>query len=129
MKIKIKYLIVVVCFIISCYCFLIRLPIPFRHVDKELHAIFFFLAAVFLNILFKVKKLNSHLLIFGMLFLFGALIEFTQEYSNNLFHKKIHGNFDQQDLKFDLLGLLSFSIIWFLTLIVSFIPKSFKENK
>jgi len=110
---KIKYIVVAVCFGLSCYCFLIKLPIPFRKIDTELHALFFFIAAAFLNGLFNVKKLNNHLLIFGMLFLFSALIEFVQDYSNTLMHKRIHGNFDPEDLKYNLLGLFSFSLIWF----------------
>ena len=52
-------------------------------------------------------------IIFGMLFLFSTLIEFAQEYSNTFVHKRIHGNFDPIDLKFNLLGLCFFSLLWF----------------
>ncbi|MBK7527626.1 MAG: hypothetical protein IPI59_08775 [Sphingobacteriales bacterium] len=48
-----------------------------------------------------------------MLFLFGAFIEFAQDYSNKIWHEKIHGNFDPQDLKYNLFGLLVFSLFWF----------------
>ncbi|MBS1763998.1 MAG: hypothetical protein JSS90_03400 [Bacteroidetes bacterium] len=110
---KIKYSIVAICFAISCCGFLIKLPVPFRDIDTELHALFFFMAAAFLNILFKVKKLNNHLMIFGMLLLFGTLIEFAQDYSNKLLHKTIHGKFDPNDLKYNLIGMTIFSIFWF----------------
>lgn len=121
---KDKFAIVAVCFAIACYCFLIKLPVPLRKIDTELHALFFFLAAAFLNVLFQVRKLNNHLLIFGMLFLFGALIEFAQEYSNSFFPRRIHGNFDPEDLKHNLLGLFSFSLLWFAFIIVSRIVKT-----
>ena len=52
---KIKSIILIVCFGLSCYGFLIKLPAPFRKIDSELHALFFFVAAAFLNILFKDK--------------------------------------------------------------------------
>ena len=93
---------------------MIKLPVPFRGIDTELHALFFFVAASFFNILFQVKKLETHLLIFGMLFLFGTLIEFAQEYSNRLLGRVIHGRFDPIDLKFNLLGLTAFSLLWVL---------------
>ena len=116
---NIKYIIVAICLGISCYGFLIKLPVPFRKIDAELHALFFFIAAAFLNILFKVKKLNNHLLVFGMLFLFSTLIEFTQDYSNKLLHKKIHGNFDPNDLKFNLIGITIFSVFWFMYYLIT----------
>ena len=109
---KIKILIVIICCGIAIIGFLIKLPRPFRGMDQELHALFFFSASAFLNVLFFSKKLRTHLLIFGMLFLFSALIEFSQEYSNTFFSKKIHGKFDPEDLKFNLLGLTAFSSIW-----------------
>lgn len=111
---KIKFLIVFACFTIAVFCFMIKLPKPLRKIDTELHALFFFSASVFLNILFCVKKLNTHFLIFGMLFLFGALIEFTQDYSNIIFKKRIHGKFDPVDLIHDLAGIGSFTLIWFI---------------
>jgi hypothetical protein len=107
-----RIFLVLIAVIISFYCFLIKLPIPLRKMDTELHALFFFSASVFLNIIFRVKKLNTHFLIFGMLFLFSALIEFAQEYSNTLVKKRIHGNFDPVDLKYNLVGLTSFSVLW-----------------
>ena len=110
---KIKIALVLICFGISIYCFLIKLPIPLRKMDTELHALFFFSASAFLNILFLVRKLNNHLMIFGMLFLFSVLIEFSQEYSNPIVKRRIHGHFDPNDLKYNLLGLCCFSLLWF----------------
>jgi hypothetical protein len=121
---KTKYLIVAVCFAIAIYCFLIKLPKPLRKIDTELHAVFFFSVAAFLNLLFTIKKLDKHFLVFGMLFLFGALIEFAQEYSNIVVKKKIHGKFDPLDLKYDLLGLLCFSTIWFVYYLYTCISKN-----
>ena len=102
-----------ICFGLASYCFMIKLPVPLRKIDTELHALFFFTASAFLNILFQTKKLTDHFLIFGMLFLFSTLIEFAQDFSNTLFRKRIHGNFDPTDLKFNLLGMSVFSLIWF----------------
>jgi len=111
---NVKIALVFTVIIISVYCFLIKLPFPLRKMDTQLHAIFYFSAAAFLNILFYVKKLNTHFLIFGMLFLFSALIEFAQEFSNTMVKKRIHGNFDPVDLKYNLVGLTLFSIVWFI---------------
>jgi len=55
---------------------------------------------------------NSFFLIFGLLFTFGALIEFAQEYLNVLLERRIHGNFNPIDLKYDLLGLVCFMMLW-----------------
>jgi hypothetical protein len=88
---NVKIVLVITAIIISFYCFLIKLPLPLRKMDTQLHAIFYFSAAAFLNLLFCVKKLNTHFLIFGMLFLFSALIEFTQEFSNTLVKRVFTG--------------------------------------
>ncbi len=125
---RIKYFTVAICLGLSCYGFLIKLPVPFRSIDTELHALFFFIAAAFLNILFKVKKLNNHLLIFGMLFLFSTLIEFTQDYSNTLLHKKIHGNFDPNDLKYNLIGITIFSMFWFMYYLITLIHEKCRTS-
>lgn len=120
---KIKYSILALCFGLSCFGFLIKLPAPFRRIDSEMHYLFFFLAAAFINILFQVKKVNTHLMIYGMLFLFSALIEFSQEYSNKFLNRRIHGNFDPDDLKFNLLGLTTFSAIWLTYFLITLITK------
>lgn len=125
----VKITILIIVFIISIYCFMIKLPVPFRKVDTELHALFFFIASAFINILFLVKDIKTHFLIFGMLFLFGTLIEFAQDYSNSLFPKRIHGNFDPIDLKFNLLGLCFFSLLWFTYYTLNRIMKIFNKNE
>lgn len=107
-----KILLVSACFAISIYGFMIKLPSAFRHFDKELHSLFYFLAAAFLNVLFAKKKITIHLLIFGVLYLFGVAIEYAQEYSNKLFHKRIHGRYDIEDIQSNLKGLVAFSILW-----------------
>lgn len=80
--------------------------------DKELHALFYFLAAAFLNILFAKRNLIVHLVIFGFLFVFGYCIEMAQEYSNKFFRSRIHGRFDPEDVEWNLKGLVYFSIVW-----------------
>ena len=42
-----KIFLAVACFALSIYGFMIKLPSAFGHFDKELHSIFYFLAAVF----------------------------------------------------------------------------------
>ena len=66
-----KAALVCACFICAFIGFMVKLPGNFRHIDKELHAIFYFLAAAFLNLLFANKKIAIHLLLFVMLYLFG----------------------------------------------------------
>lgn len=99
---------------LSILGFMIKLPSSFRHIDKELHALFYFLAAAFLNVLFADNKIHRHLLIFGILFVLGVTIEYAQEYSNKFFHKKIHGRYDKEDVQANLKGLIAFSIVWFI---------------
>ena len=71
MKVKLstwhKLFIAVFCFGIAIVGFMLKLPSVFRHMDKELHALFYFLAAAFLNILFAKRNLIVHLIIFGFL--------------------------------------------------------------
>ena len=114
-----KIFLICTCFALSIFGFMVKLPSSFRHFDKELHAIFYFIAAAFLNILFTNKKLLVHILIFGALYLFGVSIEYAQEYSNKVFHTKIHGRFDPEDVHYNLKGLIAFSILWII--IVAFL--------
>ena len=97
---------------VSVLGFMVKLPRSFRHYDKELHAAFYFLAAGFLNILFTNGKLTRHILIFGLLYLFSISIEFAQEYSNKFFRIRIHGRYDPEDVKYNLRGLIAFSLLW-----------------
>lgn len=109
---NLKIVFVLAAFAIAIFCFMIKLPKSLRKIDSELHTLFFFSAAAFLNIIFLVKKLTIHFLIFGMLFTFSVLTEFAQEYSNSFVARKIHGNFDPSDLKYNLFGLCCFTILW-----------------
>ncbi|MEO7486863.1 MAG: hypothetical protein ABIU77_07165 [Ferruginibacter sp.] len=116
-----KILLVAVFFGAAIIGFMVKLPSGFRHIDKELHAAFYFLAAAFLNVLFAGKKIAWHVLIFIMLFLFGLAVEYAQEYSNKLFHVRIHGRFDPEDVQSNLKGLVAFSICWFVYVVLLFV--------
>ena len=118
-----KMLIVFVCFTAAIIGFMIKLPSGFRHIDKELHAIFYFLAAALLNILFAKTKIVRHAIIFVLLYLFGVAIEYGQAYSNRFFHTRIHGRYDPEDIQSNLNGLLVFSLLWFLSTIVILVYK------
>jgi hypothetical protein len=109
-----KILIVFACFAMAVIGFMIKLPSGFRHIDKELHAVFYFLAAALLNILFAGRKLVWHIVIFISLYLFGAAIEWGQDYSNEFFRRRIHGRFDPEDVQWNLKGLIAFSLVWLL---------------
>lgn len=111
-KNALKIVLVMGWLIVSVLGFMIKLPRTFRHYDKELHAAFYFLAAGFLNILFTNGKFTRHILIFALLYLFSVSIEWAQEYSNKLLRKRIHGRFDPEDLKYNLRGLIAFSLLW-----------------
>jgi hypothetical protein len=105
---------------------MLRLPAVFRGHDKEMHFLFYLLFALFLTLLFAQKKILNHILISFFLFLFGIGIEWMQEISNKILHKKIHGRFDPEDVFFNALGLVCASGFWFTYLIVN---KILKYNK
>lgn len=84
----------------------------FREYDKQLHAAFYFSAAALLNMFFAKKNVLLHLLIFGFLFVMGITIEYAQQYSNRFFAQRIHGRFDPEDVKWNLIGLIAFSVAW-----------------
>ncbi|HEV7330503.1 MAG TPA: hypothetical protein VGN63_05635 [Flavisolibacter sp.] len=109
-----KALFLLLFFIVVVIGFMLKLPAAFRHIDKELHAAFYFLAAAVLNFLFAGTKLVRHVIIFISLYVFGAAIEAAQEYSNRFFRQRIHGRFDPEDLQGNLKGLLLFSLLWLL---------------
>lgn len=103
---------------------MVKLPSAFRHYDKELHSLFYFLAAAFLNVLFAKKKFTRHILIFAFLYLLGMSIEYAQEYSNQFFRKRIHGRYDKEDILSNLKGLIAFSVVWVIYVwITSFIKR------
>jgi uncharacterized membrane protein YidH (DUF202 family) len=118
-----------ICFAIAIVGFMIKLPSGFRHIDKELHASFYFLAAAFLNVLFAKAKIFRHVVIFIALYLFGMVIEFAQAYSNRFFRKRIHGRFDPEDIQSNLIGLIAFSVLWlFCTVAISIYKKATSKN-
>lgn len=123
-----KIAITVACFIASVTGFLMRLPSGFHHIDKQLHFAFYFLAATFFNILFSVKKLSKHVLIFMLLLLFGIGIEFAQENYNKVFHVRFHGRYDPEDVKANIIGLISFSILWAIIMLLSLAFRSSKKS-
>ncbi|NRT16852.1 hypothetical protein HNP99_003226 [Flavobacterium sp. 28A] len=113
----------IVFFLIVIIGFMIKLPIFFRHFDKELHTMFYFFSAALLNVLYKKR----HLIIVVFLLIFGICIEFAQEYSNKFFHKRIHGRFDLEDIKANIRGIVAFSIIWLFIFFINYI-NSKKNN-
>lgn len=109
-----KVLIAGACFAVAILGFMVKLPSGFRHIDKELHTAFYFLAAALLNVLFAHTKIVRHVVIFIALYFFGMAIEYGQAYSNKFFRSQIHGRFDPEDLHSNLIGLLAFSVLWLL---------------
>ena len=122
----IKISIVLFCIGLSVIGFMIKLPSSFRHIDKELHAAFYFTAAAFLNLLFAGRNIIKHIVIFISLYLFGAAIEYAQEYSNKFFRKRIHGRYDIEDIQSNLKGLVLFSVIWISIIVILFIYDKLK---
>lgn len=110
----VKAFLVFIFLISSIVGFMVKLPSGFRHFDKELHATFYFLAAGFLNVLFTNGKFTRHILIFVILYVFSISIEYAQEYSNRFFRVRIHGRYDPEDVKYNLRGLIAYSVLWVL---------------
>ena len=125
-----KVFVALVCIAIAIIGFMIKLPSGFRHIDKELHAVFYFLAAALLNVLFAGTRLMRHVIIFFTLYLFGMAIEYGQAYSNRFFRTPIHGRYDPEDLQWNLRGLIAFSILWLLytIIIMTYQKVTVKEN-
>jgi hypothetical protein len=125
-----KILILLIAFVFTFIGFMIKLPSVFRSIDQELHALFYFLAAAFLNVLFGVKKLLPHALIFFLLHFFGIAIEYLQSYSNRFFKTRIHGRYDPLDVEYNLKGLILFSILWVVSMgVLTIYKKSFLKNQ
>ncbi len=98
--------------LISTFGFMLKLPSVFRNFDTELHFLFYFCASIVLNLLWKKEKFIVHILISLVLFIFGVAIEIAQDLSNLFFTKKIHGNFDPEDIIYNTLGLIFASAFW-----------------
>ena len=108
---------------------MMKLPSVFQNYDKMLHALFYFLAAAFLNILFVKRHLIKHLAVFISLALFGVAIEYAQEYSNKFFHNRIHGRHDIEDIKYNFYGLILFSIVWIGYTVIVLVFKNINEKE
>jgi hypothetical protein len=117
-----KILLTLVCFGIALIGFIIKLPAAFRGHDKELHTAFYFCAAAFLNILFAKRNLIIHGIILGALYVFGMFIEHAQVYSKKKWHIP-HGRYDPEDVQGNLKGLLLFSAVWLLYVVIYHITK------
>ena len=98
--------------LISTFGFMLKLPSVFRNFDAELHFLFYFCAALMINLLLKKEQYIYHIIIFVILFCFGIGIEIFQDLSNLFFEKKIHGNFDPRDIIYNTLGLIFASAFW-----------------
>ena len=96
--------------------FMWRLPRIFHHYDKELHMAFYFFALLFLSALYPKRLIQ----VFFLLLFAGIGIELLQSFSNRisvrLIGKAIHGRFDWQDVKYNLLGLCWASVCYFVFL-------------
>ncbi len=122
-----RIVITLLCFSVAIVGFIMKLPSQFRQYDKELHSAFYFLAAAFLNILFVGRKLWLHITVFVFLYLFGMGIEWAQEYSKKKFHIP-HGRFDPEDVQSNLYGLIAFSAIWVLYVLLYYVFR-WNQNK
>lgn len=114
LKITTAQKIIITLLVLACSVagFMLKLPVMFRHHDKEMHAAFYFVAAAFFTLLFAGKNFWIHGFIVAALAAFGVVIEYAQEYSNSLVRHRIHGRFDPEDVKYNVMGLLAFSAIW-----------------
>lgn len=109
-----KVIIALLCTAVAFIGFMVKLPSGFHRIDKLLHAGFYFCAAAFFHLLFGVKSVWKHAIVFTLLFLFGVGIEFAQESWNRWFHVRIHGRFDPEDIRANVKGLVLFTGVWLL---------------
>ena len=99
--------IVLVSFFAGCSIlgFMVKLPKVFRHFDTELHTIFYFIATIILTLIYPKRWLLATI---GLV-LFGVIIEYAQAFSNKIsiriIGKAIHGRFDIEDVKYNLIGV------------------------
>lgn len=107
-----RIFLLIIAFVLAIIGFMVKLPSVFYHTDKLLHTSFYFSAAAFIHVLFNIKKLWIHVLVFVVLYFLGISIEYAQEYSNTLFHKRIHGRYDPEDVKANVKGIVAFSYVW-----------------
>ena len=109
-----KSIFIILFFACSLIGFMVRLPFIFHSCDKLLHSLFYFAAAIFINILYPKRWYVTSM----GLTIFGIGIEFLQEYSNKLSlrisGKVVHGNFDIQDVKYNTIGLVIGTLCFFI---------------
>lgn len=100
-----KLTLVIVLTALSFIGFMLKIPGPLQPYGFKLHAAFYFFASIFLLGIFP----KWHFLILIGLIFFGIAIEKFQSLSNSFFDRRIHGNFDPEDIKYNLYGIfLSF---------------------
>ena len=110
-----KIVLISILAVFSIVGFMVKLPKIFHHFDKELHMMFYFSATMIIAFLFPKRWMISSI----GLALFGFIIEFAQEFSNKIsiriIGKAIHGRFDVEDVKYNIIGvfcgLILFQII------------------
>jgi hypothetical protein len=110
-----KIILISILAVFSIVGFMVELPKIFHHFEKELHMMFYFSATMIIAFLFPKKWMISSI----VLSLFGIIIEFAQEFSNKIsiriIGKAIHGRFDVEDVKYNMIGvfcgLILFQII------------------
>jgi len=112
-------------FIVVFIGFMIKLPRVFREHDKELHFLFYFYACFLGNLFLAKNNTIKYVMIAIGLIVFGFGIEYLQGASNHFFKKKIHGDFDIQDIKHNVSGVLLYSSLFLLYKI----PQLFKKYK
>ncbi len=101
--------------------FIIKLPSVLRHLDSEVHFLFYLLTAIFFYIIFGKNRISNHIVIFILLLIFVIGIEVMQELSNHILLKKIHGNFDPKDVFYNSMGLIVATLFWEVSLLVKII--------
>jgi VanZ family protein len=107
-----KIILIIILAVISIVGFMVKLPKIFHHFDKELHMMFYFSATMIIAFFFPKRLMISSM----GLALFGIIIEFAQEFSNKIsiriIGKAIHGRFDIEDVKYNMIGIFCGLIIF-----------------
>jgi hypothetical protein len=112
MKLKNKNLYYLILSLVVLVGFMIKLPRPLHKFDKELHLAFYFFSMLFLWWTWGKWSFNKILLCGMALSAFGFFIEAFQQYSNRFFKKRIHGNFDWEDILANTTGIFLFLFCW-----------------
>lgn len=119
-----KVIILVTCFVFAVIGFLIKIPVPLRGNDKLLHTLFYFGAAAFLHVLFG----RGLVFILAGLALFGVMIEYLQPLCNKIFHTRVHGRFDKEDIYANLKGLAFYTAIAVVFLSIRYLVRGKKND-